>query len=79
MTRAIGELDREQLVAAQGDVSSFIGGRSVEPMHQYHCQLAERLPNWHYFLVAGTDHSLPFQKPRQIGRLMNQELSRYLG
>ncbi|GGO85465.1 putative 2-succinyl-6-hydroxy-2,4-cyclohexadiene-1-carboxylate synthase [Marinobacterium nitratireducens] len=78
VTRAIDGLDREALVAAQGDVSSFIGGRSVEPMHQYHRALAERLPNWHYFLVAGTDHSLPFQKPRQIGRIMNAELQRYL-
>lgn len=78
VTREINELDREALVAAQGDVSSFIGGRSVEPMHQYHCQLAERLPNWHYFLVPGTDHSLPFQKPRQIARVINAELSRYL-
>ncbi|UTW13538.1 alpha/beta fold hydrolase [Marinobacterium rhizophilum] len=78
VTRAIGELDRDALVAAQGDVSSFIGGRSVDPMHQYHRQLAERLPNWHYFLVAGTDHSLPFQKPRQIAATMETELLRYL-
>lgn len=78
VTRAINELDRDALVAAQGDVSSFIGGRSVDPMHQYHRHLAERLPNWHYFLVAGTDHSLPFQKPRQIAATMEAELLRYL-
>ncbi len=77
VTCAINELDRDALVAAQGDVSSFIGGHSVDPMHQYHRQLAERLPNWHYFLVAGTDHSLPFQKPRQIAALMEAELRRY--
>lgn len=79
VTRAINELDRDALVAAQGDVSSFIGGRSVDPMHQYHRHLAERLPNWHYFLVAGTDHSLPFQKPRQIAATMEAELLRHLG
>jgi len=77
VTTAISELDREQLVAAQGDVSSFVGGLSVELMHQYHRGLAERLPSWHYFLVAGTDHSLPFQKPRQIGRIFNAERVRY--
>jgi len=60
------------------DVTSFIGGHSVDLMHQYHRELAERLPNWHYFLVGGTDHSLPFQKPRQIARIMEQELVRYL-
>lgn len=79
VTAAITELDRESLVAAQGDVSSFVGGLSIDLMHQYHRGLAERLPNWHYFLVAGTDHSLPFQKPRQIGRVFNTELGRYLG
>jgi len=78
VTREIRQIDREQLVAAQGDVTSFIGGHSVDLMHQYQRELAERLPNWHYFMISGTDHSLPFQKPRQIGRIMNDEMGRYL-
>ncbi len=78
VTQAIRGIEREALLAAQGDVSSFIGGQSVELMHQLHMHLAERMPNWHYFHVAGTDHSLPFQKPRQIARIMNAELERYL-
>ncbi|MAY42754.1 MULTISPECIES: alpha/beta hydrolase [unclassified Neptuniibacter] len=78
VTTAIKHLDRESLVAAQGDVSSFIGGNSVDLMHQYQQELAERLPNWHYFLMPGTDHSLPFQKPRQIAKIMNEEMARYL-
>jgi pimeloyl-ACP methyl ester carboxylesterase len=79
VTRAIREVDRDAVLAAQGDVTSFIGGQSVALMHQLHLGLAERLPNWHYFAISGTDHSLPFQKPRQIARIMNQELERYLG
>ncbi len=78
VTEAINTVRRDELVAAQGDVTSFIGGHSVDLMHQYHRELAERLPNWHYFLVGGTDHSLPFQKPRQIAQIMEQELVRYL-
>jgi len=78
VTRAINELDRDALVAAQGDVTSFIGGNSVELMHEYQKQLAERLPNWHYFTMPGTDHSLPYQKPRQIARIMNDEMARFL-
>ncbi len=78
VTDAINQLDREALVAAQGDVTSFIGGHSVDLMHQYHRALAERLPNWHYFLVAGTDHSLPFQKPRQIAKVFNSEMERFI-
>lgn len=77
VSQGIRTLDRAALIAAQGDVSSFIGGQSVELMHQLHASLASTLPNWHYFLVPGTDHSLPFQKPRQIARLMNQEMLRY--
>ena len=78
VTSAIKKLDREALLAAQGDVSSFIGGLSVDPMHQLHRGLAERLPNWHYFLIPGTDHSLPYQKPRQIAQTMDAELDRYI-
>ncbi len=32
----------------------------------------------HPFMIPGTDHSLPYQKPRQIAQLMNAELERYL-
>ncbi len=77
VTEAINSIDRELLVAAQGDVSSFIGGLSVDLMHQYHRDMAEGMPNWHYFMVPGTDHSLPFQKPRQIAKIMNAEAQRY--
>ena len=78
VTNASLFIDREKLIAAQGDVSSFIGGLSVEPMHQLHQSLSDSLRNWHYHFVAGTDHSLPYQKPRQIARIMNDELTRYL-
>ena len=77
VTDAINSIDRESLVAAQGDVTSFIGGLSVDLMHQYHRDMAEGLPNWHYFMVPGTDHSLPFQKPRQIAKIMNEETLRF--
>jgi len=78
VTNAALFIDRERLLAAQGDVSSFIGGLSVEPMHQLHQYLSDSMRNWHYHFVAGTDHSLPYQKPRQIARIMNDELRRYL-
>lgn len=78
VNRAITQLDREVLLAAQGDVTSFIGGLSVDPMHALHRSLAQRLPNWNYILIPGTDHSLPYQKPRQIAQHMNQELLRFL-
>ena len=78
VTQAIHHLDRDQLLAAQGDVTSFIGGNSVHAMHQLHRDLADQMPNWHYFMITGTDHSLPFQKPRQIARIMNEEMVRFM-
>ena len=68
---AAQHIDREQLGAAQGSVLSLIGGLSVDSMHQYHQHLAYVAPRWRYVSIAGTDHSLPYQKPRQIAALFN--------
>jgi len=65
-------LDRKQLVLDQGNVVSIIGGLSVESMHQYHQQLAKNLPHWQYISIKGCDHSLPYQKPRQIAAILNR-------
>lgn len=65
-------LDREQLAADQGNVVSIIGGLSIESMHQYHQQLAARIAGWQYISIKGCDHSLPYQKPRQIAAILNQ-------
>lgn len=68
---AAQNIDREQLVAAQGSVLSLIGGLSVESMHQYHQYLSVSATSWCYVSIAGTDHSLPYQKPRQIATQFN--------
>lgn len=78
VTEAVQSIDREVLLAAQGDVTSLIGGLSQDPMHSFHQEMAENMPNWHYFMVPGTDHSLPYQKPRQVARIFNDEMERYL-
>jgi len=65
-------LDREQLVLDQGNVVSIIGGLSVGSMHHYHQQLAKKSPLWQYISIQGCDHSLPYQKPRQIAAILNQ-------
>jgi len=46
-------------------------------MHDYHQHLDDTLPNWHYVMVPGTDHSLPYQKPRNIAKTMNNEAKRF--
>ncbi len=64
-------INRDQLVADQGNVISMVGGLSVESMHLYHQQLSSEHSLWQYENILGTDHSLPYQKPRQIARLLN--------
>ncbi|MEH6823603.1 MAG: alpha/beta hydrolase [Motiliproteus sp.] len=78
VTSASQRLDRSRLFADQGDVSSFVGGRSPESMHLLNQQLLWQLAGWYYHPVRGCDHSLPFQKPRQIALQMSQDLQRYL-
>ncbi|MEH6472934.1 MAG: alpha/beta hydrolase [Halopseudomonas sp.] len=78
VTDASQRIDRAQLLADQGDVSSFVGGRSVEAMHQFNQQLAHQSPSWLCHRMRGCDHSLPFQKPRQIAKQMDQDLEHYL-
>lgn len=70
-------IDRTELLDQQGDISSFVGGRTAEPMHLYNQQLQQQLERWHYHSVRGCDHSLPYQKPRQLAGLFEQELERY--
>jgi len=65
-------LNREQLVLDQENVVSIVGGLSIDSMHQYHQHLAKKLPHWQYISIKGCDHSLPYQKPRQIAAILNQ-------
>ena len=78
VTEASQRLDRAQLLADQGDLSSFVGGRSVEAMHLFNQQLTHQLDRWTYHPVRGCDHSLPFQKPRQLALQMDLDLADYL-
>ena len=77
-TEASKRLDRQALLEVQQHVSSFIGGRSVEDLHNYHKQLAHDRDDWAYHTIRGCDHSLPFQKPRQIALQMNKDMTEYL-
>lgn len=79
VTEASRRIDRDALLQQQGDVTSLIGGRSVDAMHVYQQWLGQQLGAWCYQSVPGCDHSLPYQKQRQIGRIFSEELLRFLG
>ncbi|MCI0510008.1 pimeloyl-ACP methyl ester carboxylesterase [Chromohalobacter marismortui] len=74
VTDAVRHLDRDVLLAAQSNVTSVVGGKSLSAMHAYHAILAQRRRDWRYIELPGTDHSLPFQKPRRLAALL-QEVS----
>ncbi len=78
VSEAARRLERAPLLAVQGNVSSFAGGRSVEALHEYQRYLAATVDNWCYESVRGCDHSLPFQKPRQIAKAMDAAMANYL-
>lgn len=74
VTHTLHQLDRERLLAAQQNTTSFYGGHSHPSLGAFHRQLALQQRNWATFEVAGTDHSLPFQKPARIASLMNERI-----
>ncbi|SOC58104.1 Pimeloyl-ACP methyl ester carboxylesterase [Chromohalobacter canadensis] len=75
VTDAVRHLDRDALLEAQRNVTSIVGGKSLAPMQAYHSTLAQRRSDWRYIELPGTDHSLPFQKPRRLASLLQEASS----
>lgn len=57
---------RERLLACSPSTLLMAGGLSHNDLKSHYQMLAKRLPGWQSIEISGTDHSLPFQKPRQI-------------
>ncbi|WP_025732802.1 alpha/beta fold hydrolase [Carnimonas nigrificans] len=72
VTEAIMSLDRAAILAAQQQVLSIVGGNSPHTLRDYHQQLARTQPAWRTVQLSGTDHSLPFQKPQHVARLIDR-------
>jgi len=65
-------LDRAALIQAQPDrVLSLVGGRTPPQAHRLHQQLAQQHAGWHYQIIEGCDHALPYQKPQAVARALN--------
>lgn len=75
VTRAVRHLDREQLLKEQRNTMSIVGGNSPATMKHYHALLDQVRDDWTFHELPGTDHSLPFQKPRRIASLLEKHLS----
>lgn len=68
-------LDRQQLIAVQANVSSFIGARSHPAVYQLCQEIAAGRHDRACHLIQGADHALPFQKPEVIAELMNKDIA----
>ncbi len=62
---------REELLNLTHQVLIFSGNMSHESLIQHYKELEKRFDHWRHYNIAGADHSLPFQKPRQIGKVIN--------
>lgn len=72
VSKAVDDINRDELLGDQENVMSFVGGKSYEPMKEYHQYLSDSRSDWEYIEVPGADHTLPFQKPKRIIKAMNE-------
>ncbi len=75
VSAASRRIDRDQLIARQANVSSFIGQRSHPEFFALCRQIEAGRDDWTCHLVPGADHALPFQKPSRIAAQMNADLA----
>lgn len=75
VSAASRRINREQLIARQANVSSFIGQRSHPDFFALCRRIEAGRTDWTCHLVPGADHALPFQKPTRIAAQMNADLA----
>jgi pimeloyl-ACP methyl ester carboxylesterase len=70
LTTILDTQKRALLINDLPETHLFTGANSSQHMVDYHQKLAESEHISHY-LVAGTDHTLPYQKPRRVAKIIN--------
>lgn len=68
-------LDRPELIRSLPRTLSLVGSKTPGPAHELHQYLASQHAHWHYEVIEGCDHALPYQKPDAVGRA----ITRFLG
>lgn len=63
---------RDEMIAASDQVFLFSGELSHEALKQHYELLNQRNDEWDHKTMSACDHSLPFQKPRQIANHINK-------
>lgn len=67
-------LDRSELIRQLPQTLSLVGSKTPAPAHELHRHLANQHAHWHYQVIEGCDHALPYQKPDAVGRAITQFL-----
>ena len=65
---------RTRLIESAEKVALFSGALSHSLLQEHYEVLANSQIGWQHHVMTGCDHSLPFQKPRQIARLIESSL-----
>ncbi|MBJ7553704.1 alpha/beta fold hydrolase [Marinomonas spartinae] len=63
---------RQAMIEAAKEVFLLSGELSNAALKEHYQLLSERYEGWHHKVFSGCDHSLPFQKPRQIAKLVDK-------
>ncbi|WP_191602926.1 alpha/beta fold hydrolase [Marinomonas algicola] len=63
---------RQVMLESTQEVLLFSGGISHKSLILHYDLLEQQLNGWRHVIIAGADHSLPFQKPRQVGQILNE-------
>lgn len=72
VAQAAESIDRDALVLAQKpNVTVLLGQNSYPNMLQCHKEIQLIYPWWRTQIIAGTDHSMPYQKPRRVAEVLD--------
>lgn len=71
-TMSTQPLLRESMIASSEQVFLFSGELSHEALRQHYELLSQQNTAWQHTTLSACDHSLPFQKPRQIANHINK-------
>ncbi|TYL47574.1 alpha/beta fold hydrolase [Marinomonas sp. IMCC 4694] len=71
-TMSAQPLLRESMIASSEQVFLFSGELSHEALKQHYELLSQQNTAWQHTSLSACDHSLPFQKPRQIANHINK-------
>jgi len=63
---------RQRMIEASDQVLLFSGELSHGGLTQHYDVLSEKNAGWQHKIMKACDHSLPFQKPRQIAIHINK-------